>query len=383
MTKIKTMHAGSLPRPLALHALVVARETGKPYDEHELDTQLASSVAEVVRKQVEIGLDSINDGEFGKSNFNNYMRDRLAGFEERPVTDGPNISTSDRDRAAGYAGYFERGGLAAIGVQVRRFFCVDALAYKGQALVQRDIANFKSALAAVQDLPHASEVEPFLPAVAPGTIEHWLNDDHYPDDESFVYAIADVMREEHQAIVDAGFLLQIDDPDLADAWQLHSGMDVPAYRRFADMRIDALNHALRDIPRDRVRFHMCWGSYHGPHEFDIPLKDIVDIVPKAKAHSYSIEASNPVHEHEWEVWRDTKLPEGTTLTPGVVGHFSDFIENPELVAQRLVRYAGLVGSEHVMAGIDCGIGTRIGHPDIAWAKYATLVEGARRASERL
>jgi 5-methyltetrahydropteroyltriglutamate--homocysteine methyltransferase len=383
MTRIKTIHGGSLPPPPALLALVVARETGKPHDEHQLDAQLTSAVAEVVRKQVEIGLDSINDGEFGKSNFNNYMRDRLAGFEERPEIDGPSMSISDRDRAGGYAGYFERGGLASIGVQARRFFCVDQLSYKGQALVQRDIANFKAALAAVQDLPHASEVEPFLPAVAPGTIEHWLNNDHYADDESFLYAIADVMREEYKAIVDAGFLLQIDDPDLADAWQLHSEMDVPAYRRFAEMRIDALNHALRDIPRDRVRFHMCWGSYHGPHEFDIPLKDIVDIVLKVKAQSYSIEASNPVHEHEWAVWRDTKLPEGTTLTPGVVGHFSDFIENPELVAQRLVRYAGLVGSDQLMAGTDCGIGTRIGHPDIAWAKYATLVEGARRASERL
>jgi 5-methyltetrahydropteroyltriglutamate--homocysteine methyltransferase len=383
MTQIKTMHAGSLPRPPELHSLVVARESGKPYDQQTLDTQLRSAVAEVVRRQVEVGLDSINDGEFGKSNFNNYMRDRLAGFEERPVGDGPNLSISDRDRAGGYAGYFTRGGLAAIGVQVRRFFCVDELSYKGQVPLQRDIANFKAALDAVQDLPGASKVEPFLPAVAPGTIEHWLNNDHYADDESFLYAIADVMREEYQAIVDAGFLLQIDDPDLADAWQLHSEMDVPAYRRFAEMRIDALNYALRDIPRDRVRFHMCWGSYHGPHEFDIPLKAIVDLILKVKAQSYSIEASNPVHEHEWEVWREAKLPEGTTLTPGVVGHFSDFIENPELVAQRLVRYAGLVGSDHLMAGTDCGIGTRIGHPDIAWAKYATLVEGARRASERL
>jgi 5-methyltetrahydropteroyltriglutamate--homocysteine methyltransferase len=383
MTQIKTMHAGSLPRPPALHALVVASETGKPYDPKELDTQLKAAVVEVVRKQVEVGLDSINDGEFGKSNFNNYMRERLGGFEERPVDDSPTVSISDRDRAGGYSGYFQQSGLSAIGVQVRRFFCVGDLSYKGEALLQRDIANFNAALDAAKDLPGAAKVEPFLPAVAPGSIEHWLNNDHYPDDESFLYAIADAMRVEYQGIVDAGFLLQIDDPDLADAWQLHTEMEVPAYRRFAELRIDALNYALRDIPRDRVRFHMCWGSYHGPHEYDIPLKDIVDIILKVKAGSYSIEASNPVHEHEWEVWRNTKLPEGTTLTPGVVGHFSDFIENPELVAQRLVRYAGIVGAEHLMAGTDCGIGTRIGHPDIAWAKYAALVEGARLASERL
>ena len=377
MAQIKTMHAGSLPRPPDLFAMVLAKEAGEPYDEHKFEQRLRESVAAVVRLQAEVGLDSVNDGEFGKSNFSNYMRERLGGFEERPTDGGVSYSISDRDKAGGFADYFAIGGRAAVGGQARRFFCVEPLAYVGQAPLARDLANFKAAIEGV------SGVEPFLPAVAPGTIEHWLLNEHYPDDESFVYAIADAMHEEYKAITDAGFLLQIDDPDLADAWQLHTEMDVPAYRRFAEMRLDALNHALRDIPREQIRFHMCWGSYHGPHKFDIPLADIVDLILKVKAASYSIEASNPVHLHEWAVWKDVKLPDNAILIPGVVGHCSDFIEHPDLVAERLVQYAQVVGSENVMGGTDCGLGPRVGHPSIAWAKFASLVEGARRASEQL
>lgn len=373
------MHAGSLPRPEGLVDLVAAKELGQSHDAEALDRILREGVEDVVRRQVEIGLDSINDGELGKSNFNNYMRDRLGGFQERTVTSDETHSISDRDKVGGFAEYFNRGGRAAIGTQINRFFCVAPLTYRGHDSLQRDIANFKSALAKAP----RSDAEPFLPAVAPGTIEHWLRNEHYGTDEEFVYAIADVMREEYQGIVDAGFLLQIDDPDLADAWQLHTEMDVPAYRRFAEMRIDALNHALRGIPRDRVRFHMCWGSYHGPHVYDIPLADIVDIVLRVDARYYSIEASNPAHAHEWEVWRDVRLPDGATLIPGVVGHYSDFVEHPDLVAQRLVQYAGVVGADNVMAGTDCGIGTRVGHPSIVWAKFENLVEGARRASRKL
>jgi 5-methyltetrahydropteroyltriglutamate--homocysteine methyltransferase len=219
--------------------------------------------------------------------------------------------------------------------------------------------------------------------VAPGTIEHWLRNEYYPTDEAYLYAIADAMHEEYKAIVDAGFLLQIDDPDLPDAWQIHPDMRVPEYRQFAEMRIDALNYALRDIPQEMVRLHVCWGSYHGPHKFDIPLQDIVDLILKVKAQAYSIEASNPCHAHEWRVWEAVKLPEGKVLIPGVVGHCSDFIEHPELVAERLVQYARLVGRENVMAGTDCGLGTRVGHPAIAWAKFQALVAGARLASQQL
>ena len=377
MAQIKTMHAGSLPRPADLYEMVLAKEAGKPYDEQAFEHRLRDAVAEVVRLQADVGLDSVNDGEFGKSNFNNYMRERLGGFEERAMDGSVRVSISDRDKAGGFADYFAIGGRAAIGQQQSRFYCVDPLAYVGHAPLTRDLANFRAALEGVSD------VEPFLPAVAPGTIEHWLINDHYPDDESFVYAIADAMHDEYKAITDAGFLLQIDDPDLADAWQLHTEMDVPAYRRFAEIRIDALNHALRDIPREQIRFHMCWGSYHGPHKFDIPLADIVDLILKVKASSYSIEASNPAHLHEWALWKEAKLPENAKLIPGVVGHHSDFIEHPDLVAERLVRYADLVGRDNVMGGTDCGLGTRVGHPSIVWAKFESLVEGARRASEQL
>jgi 5-methyltetrahydropteroyltriglutamate--homocysteine methyltransferase len=375
--RIQTMHAGSLPRPADLYEMILAKEAGKLADTDKLATRLREAVGEVVGKQTEAGLDSINDGEFSKSNFSNYVRDRLDGFEERSVGDAVAYSISDRDKAGGFAEYFQIGGRAAIGGQARRFFSVGPLGYKGQDAVQQDISNL------IFGLGNASLEYAFLPSVAPGTIEHWLLNDYYPDDESFVYAIADVMHEEYKAITDAGLLLQIDDPDLADAWQLHTEMGEPAYRKFAEMRIDALNYALRDIPEERIRFHMCWGSYHGPHKFDIPLAEILEVILKAKAHSYSIEASNPVHEHEWAVWKDVKLPDGKVLIPGVVGHFSDFIEHPDLVAERLVRYAEVVGRDNIMAGTDCGLGTRVGHPTIVWAKFESMIEGARRATAHL
>lgn len=258
-----------------------------------------------------------------------------------------------------------------------RVACTGPLRYIGQAAVQADIENFKAALRGVE------VEETFLPAVALGTIEHWLRNEYYPSDETFLYAIADAVHEEYKAIVDAGFLLQIDDPDLPDAWQIHSDMSVPEYRKFAELRVDALNHALRDIPLDRVRLHVCWGSYHGPHLYDIPLKDIVDLILKVRVGAFSIEASNPRHEHEWRGWEDVKLPEGKALIPGVVGHASDFIEHPELVAERLVKYARLVGRENVMAGTDCGLGTRVGHPKIVWAKFRAMAEGAQLATRQL
>jgi 5-methyltetrahydropteroyltriglutamate--homocysteine methyltransferase len=225
--------------------------------------------------------------------------------------------------------------------------------------------------------------EAYLPAVAPGSIEHWLKNAYYASDEEFLFALADAMREEYKAILDAGFILQIDDPDLADSWQVHPDLSVEEYRRLASMHAEALNHALRDLPADRIRMHMCWGSYHGPHRFDIPLRDIVDIVLSVRVGAYSIESSNPAHEHEWRVWEDVKLPDGKILIPGVVGHYTDFIENPELVAQRIVRYAKLVGRENVIAGTDCGIGSRVTHEKIAWAKFQALSEGARLATKEL
>jgi 5-methyltetrahydropteroyltriglutamate--homocysteine methyltransferase len=222
-----------------------------------------------------------------------------------------------------------------------------------------------------------------LLANSPGTIEHWLANDYYKTDEEFLFAIAEVMREEYRAIVDAGLLLQIDDPDLPDGWNCLLAITLPEYRKYAALRVEALNHALSGIPKEQVRLHVRWGSHHGPHHDDVPLKDIIDLIFRIQAGSYSIEASNPCHEHEWRVFEEVKLPEGATLIPGVVGHCTDFIEHPDLVAERLVRYANLVGRENVLAGTDCGLGTRVGHPSICWAKFEAMAEGARRATKTL
>jgi 5-methyltetrahydropteroyltriglutamate--homocysteine methyltransferase len=275
--------------------------------------------------------------------------------------------------AAEFPEYFAgRGNLAG-----REAVCIGPLTYVGQDAMRTDIANFRAALAGVE------ATEAFLPAVAPGTIEHWLRNERYASDEAYLAAIADAMKVEYEAIVAAGFLLQIDDPDLADAWQIHPRMSVAEYRKFAALRIEALNHALSDIAPERVRFHVCWGSYHGPHKYDLLLREFVDLILAVRAQGYSIEASNPRHEHEWRVWEDVRLPEGKILIPGVVGHASDFVEHPELVAERLIKYARLVGRERVIAGTDCGLGPRVGHPKIAWAKFEALVEGARLATRSL
>ncbi len=364
--------------------MIFARAQGEAYDKTEVAQRLRAEVAEVVDRQIACGLDSVNDGEIGKTNFTNYVRERLAGFVTRTYKagEGPKpLSIASRD-VKRFPEYFASGGrgfgaFAGSGPSKSQVFCVEPLKYVGQDSLHEDLENFRAAL-------HGKNVaEAFLPANTPGTIEHWLRNEHYPSEEAFVYAIADVMREEYRAIVDAGFLLQIDDPDLPDGWQMYPDMSVADYRKYATLRVEALNHALAGIPREKVRLHVCWGSFHGPHEADIPLRDVIDIIFKVNAGSYSIEASNPRHEHEWNVFEEVKLPEGTTLVPGVVGHCTDFIEHPDLVAERLVRYANLVGRENVLGGTDCGLGPRVGHSKIAWAKLESLAEGARRASKRL
>lgn len=376
--RILTMHAGSLPRPTDVREMVTAKEEGLPYDAPTLERRLRESVGEVVQKQVAVGMDSINDGELSKSNFTNYAKERLGGIEIRTFAGGQGpepLQISGRDRME-FPGYFQLG-IAFGRPRDRQAFCVGPLTYAGSDALARDIANFKAALAGV------TGHDPFLPSVAPGSIEHWLWNEHYPTQEEFVYAIADAMHEEYKAIADAGLMLQIDDPDLFDAWQLYPDQSLTEYRKYAEMRVDALNHALRDIPREQIRLHVCWGSYHGPHRYDIPLSEVVDLFLSVKAQAYSVEASNPVHEHEWEDWKNVRLPDGAILIPGVVGHSSDFVEHPRLVAQRIERYANIMGKENVMAGTDCGIGPRVGHPSICWAKFESLSEGARIASQHL
>lgn len=375
--RILTTHAGSLPQPDDLKEMVVAKNNGRPYDQEALTRRVRSAVAEVVRKQIDCGLDIVNDGELGKANFSRYVRERLSGFVERPAKPEERPSTIFGRDLKEFPEYFQKRLTTMRGENVWRVFCNEPLKYVGHAAVKAEIETFKAALQGVK------VEEAFLPAVAPGTLEHWLKNDYYPSDEAYLFAIAEAMREEYTAIVEAGFLLQIDNPDLPDAWQINADMSVAEYRKYAEMRVDALNHALRDIPPESVRFHTCWGSYHGPHKYDIPLRDIVDLILKVRANTYSIEASNARHEHEWRVWEEVKLPDGKVLVPGVVGHATDIVEHPELIADRLVRYAKLVGRENVMAGTDCGLGPRVGDPKIAWAKFEAMAEGARLATKQL
>jgi 5-methyltetrahydropteroyltriglutamate--homocysteine methyltransferase len=377
--RILTMHAGALPRPPDLREMVLKKSRGEAVDEAAFEARLKSAIAEIVQQQVKSGVDCINDGELSKSNFTDYVRARISGFETRPAGERRRLEITARDRTK-FPDYFEVTHNVRARLQNQNAtmpVCVDKLRFIGAADLKRDLDNFKAAVSGVK------VAETYLPANTPGTIEHWMQNEYYKSDEEFVFAIADVMHEEYKAIVDAGFQLQIDDPDLPDGWNCLPKVSVDEYRKYATLRVEALNHALRGIPKEKVRLHVCWGSFHGPHQDDIPLKDIADLIFRVKASEYSIEASNPAHEHEWNVFEKAKLPAGATLIPGVVGHCSDFIENPELVAQRLVRYAKLVGRDHVMAGTDCGLGPRVKDGKIAWAKLEALAKGARLASKEL
>jgi 5-methyltetrahydropteroyltriglutamate--homocysteine methyltransferase len=374
--RILTTHAGALPQPPDLKELHDARAAGKTVDAAIFVERVREAVSEVVKTQLACGLDVINDGEMGKSNFSRYARERLSGFIEREVRAADRPSTIYERDLVEFADYFNARSFHR-GDNIKRVFCNAPLKYVGHASLKAEIEDFKAGL---QEQKYE---EAFLPAIAPGTIEHWMKNDFYQDDEAYLMAIADAMHPEYKAIVDAGFLLQIDDPDLPDGWQFMSHMTVAEYRRYAELRVDALNHGLRDIPSDRIRFHTCWGSYHGPHKYDIPLRDIVDLILKVKASTISIEAANPRHEHEWRIWEEVKLPQGKVLVPGVVGHATDIVEHPQAIADRLVRYAKIIGRENLMGGTDCGLGPRVGSPRICWAKLEALAEGARLATREL
>jgi len=374
--RILTTHAGALPQPPDLKELHNARMAGKPVDSEAFAKRVTVAVADIVKKQIACGLDVINDGEVGKSNFSRYARDRLSGFIERQVQASDQASTIYARDLTEFSDYFT-ARTTHRGDNFKRVFCNAPLKYIGHESLKAEIADFKAALQGQK------YEDAFLPAVAPGTIEHWMKNDYYPHDEAYLVAIADAMHEEYQAIVDAGFLLQIDDPDLPDGWQFMSQMTVPEYRKYAELRVEALNHGLRDISPDRVRFHTCWGSYHGPHKYDIPLRDIIDLILKVNANTISIEAANPRHEHEWRVWNEVKLPAHKVLVPGVVGHATDIVEHPQAIADRLVRYAKIVGRENLMAGTDCGLGPRVGSAKICWAKFEAMAEGARLATKEL
>jgi 5-methyltetrahydropteroyltriglutamate--homocysteine methyltransferase len=373
--RIRVTHQGTLPRSPELKEQVTAREEGRAHDAAALEQAISQSVRELVKKQTGLGVDFVNDGEHSKSGFQYYARARLSGHAPREYAPGegpPFLNTAARDYRS-FPGFFANRGE----YRRKRSFVTAPIRYTGQAAVKTDIDNLKQALQGT------TAEEGLLMVVSPGTIEHWLHDEHYGSTEKFLFAIADAMHEEYKAITDAGLVAHIDAPDFADSWQIYPDMSVSEYHAYTELRVEALNRALRGIPADRVIVHMCWGSFHNPHTSDLPLTEIVQFLFKVNAQAVSIEASNARHEHEWTVFEKFRLPPGRLLIPGVVGHASDIVEHPQLVAQRLVRYAKLVGRENLVAGTDCGLGSRVGHAEVAWAKLNALAEGARLASRML
>jgi len=395
---ILTSHAGSLPRPEDLIDANRARESGMTTDERRFQDQLRSSVAEVVALQKQAGIAVPGDGEFGKSmghrgNYRawwSYSFQRLGGLElgttglydmpaqrSRP---GEVVLTSfadRRDRLKFAAAYADPDSGITTGPRAALWpVCVSKLTYTGHAAIQSDIANFKAALQA------ARVEEGFMTSIAPGSASRIANR-HYKTDEEFLYACADAMREEYKAIVDAGLILQLDDPAIAENWDMvNPEPSVDDYKKFSMARVEALNHAIKGLPEDRIRFHLCWGSWHGPHTTDVPMRDIVDVMLAVKCRAYSFEAANVRHEHEWKVWQDVKLPDGKLILPGIVSHATNVVEHPELVAERITRFANLVGKERVIASTDCGLGGRV-HSQIAWAKLEALAQGAALATRQL
>ena len=386
--RILATHVGSLVRPPKLVEFLRLIEAGQPYDKGAYETCLKASIDEVVRQQVEAGIDIVSDGEFSKGrNWAFYVHDRISGIATRPATpeemnDPLSSAGGGHDHKAFPEFYAEYDRASGLGARLGKRFVVDAPLAYNDATVKRDIATLKAAAAT------ANANGAFLPVVAPASALPGAKNEHYADEKALLFALADCLHQEYKAIVDAGLYVQIDDAFLP---YMHERMVPPMseaqYRDWAQLRVDALNHALRGIPEERSRYHICWGSWNGPHAFDVPLKDIVDLLLQVKVGAYSVEQANPRHEHEWTVWQSVKLPPGKKLIPGVISHATNIVEHPELVAQRLVRLAKTVGRENVMGGTDCGFAQspfaqRV-HPSIMWAKLRSLSEGARLASAEL
>jgi 5-methyltetrahydropteroyltriglutamate--homocysteine methyltransferase len=380
--RILTTHVGSLIRPPALQDIMRAKQGGEDFDQAAYAACLKQSVADVVRRQAEIGVDVISDGEYGKAiSWNQYVVERLSGFELRAIPPGYRPGTPGADRTR-FKEFYAELDVREPMANPKMVACVGPVKYIGQAIVQRDIDNFKAALKG------AKVTEAFMPVVAPSSVLPDRKDEYYKGEEDWLGAVTDAMRTEYKMIVDAGFVLQIDDARAATAYdRMVPPGTFEDYRRWLVKFVESLNHALEGIPEDRVRYHVCWGSWPGPHVSDVALRDIVDLILKVRAGAYVIESANPRHEHEWQVWKTAKLPPGRVLIPGVISHATNVVEHPELIAERTVRFANLVGRENVMIGTDCGFaqGTfyRRVHPSIMWAKFEALVEGARLATKQL
>ena len=367
-----TTHTGSLPRPDDLIRMMFAREEGVPVDRAALGARIRSAVAEVVGKQAKAGIAVVNDGELSKPSYATYIKDRLNGFggtsqalQYRDLVDFPEMAK----RVFGDPGRSRRKTPA----------CTGAISVRDAAAAQADVDNLKAALGSVR----AEEV--FMSAASPGVISLFFRDDHYGSHEAYLFAIADAMRQEYETVARAGFVLQLDCPDLAMGRHIQfAGLSLEEFRRMARLHIAALDHAVANVPPEQLRLHLCWGNYEGPHHYDVPLADLLDLVFAARPQGISFEAANPRHAHEWKVFERVKLPKDKVIIPGVLDSTTNFIEHPELVAERIGRYARLVGRENVIAGTDCGFGTWVGQaavdPDIVWAKLASLAEGARLAS---
>jgi 5-methyltetrahydropteroyltriglutamate--homocysteine methyltransferase len=385
--RILTTHVGSLIRPPALIEFLRAQQEGRPVDEAAFQACLAASVADIVRQQAEAGVDVVSDGEFGKTiSWSQYALERLSGFERRPMRPGANPFARGADRSRFAEFYAELDARDAPATQSEAA-CIGPIAYTGQAALQRDIDNLRAALA--KSAAVATPVtEAFLPVAAPASVIPDRKNEFYATEDDCLQAIAEAMRTEYRMIVDAGFLVQLDDARTAVTYDR---MVPPAsfadYRRWVGRHVEVLNHALDGIPQDRVRYHVCWGSWPGPHTTDVPLRNIVDLILQVRAGAYVIEGANPRHEHEWKVWQDVELPAGKVLVPGVISHATNIVEHPELVCERIVRLAQLVGRDNIIAGTDCGFAQspmyRRVHPTIMWAKLEALAAGAKLASKKL
>jgi 5-methyltetrahydropteroyltriglutamate--homocysteine methyltransferase len=378
--RILTTHVGSLPRPADLLEMNDQKVCGRSVDQTAWTARVKTAIFEVVQLQQEAGVDIVNDGELSKSSWSSYVNERLSGFAES-ASQGKASLARGRDRKAFQEFYEEYDKIQPFrtvnGSRWTDVVCNAPISYKGQMAVQTDIENLKNAYAGVK------AEEAFITAVAPGSIITRRINKYYPTEEAFLFAIAEAMRTEYKAIVDAGFLLQIDDPQLVTRYDMEDPpSDAEQYRKLAGPRVEALNHALAGIPQDRLRYHICWGGWHGPHTTDLPLEEVVSLLLQIRVGAYLIEAANARHEHEWRVWEQVKLPEDKILIPGVVSHATNVVEHPDLVAERILRFANLVGRENVIAGTDCGLGGRL-HRELVWAKLKTLSEGARLATRQL
>jgi 5-methyltetrahydropteroyltriglutamate--homocysteine methyltransferase len=376
--RILTTHAGSLPRPRDLLGLVRSRARGERVDEAAFQARLRQAVGEVVRKQAALGIDVVDDGEFGKPSFVTYVRERLGGLTRQ---EGERQSPWIRSREAISFPEFYKAQAGAVNARQPLMACTGPITYRGHKELQADLDNLKAALAGVD------VAEVFVPSISPSNIEDWNKNQYYKTPEDYLHAIGEAMRQEYHAIVAAGFLVQIDDPQLVTHYVVDPTATVEQCRKWAQMRVEALNHAIRGIPREKIRYHTCYGINMGPRIHDMEAKDIIDIVLRVNAGAFSFEAANPRHEHEWTVWEQAKIPDGAVLIPGVISHSTILVEHPELIAQRIARYAKIVGRQNVIAGSDCGFATFAGsdevHESIVWAKFDALGKGARIASRQL